>query len=795
MQAIAEFDELHDPPDNSDIDELQESFVNELNLHQLQINKDFGGTGNWQEENFEDSQRNYDAAKEAIDKATRTERNSLLRTLKDIKQKISILERRNMKNNKDGWPLKDGREHTALIKSWKEANAKRAWIEYKRDNLPIWHPTESIKAIQIKHVKKKKNIKHHTKKYFALAEGKDGELINKEVDEGFLQENLQPKFWEALQYHDKNKGWVSFDPSNGPMYFQEDRIEEIKGLDPVYKFKPNKLNDRISWIKIQLELMDNEVAPGQRGFSLKPESTKYFYKTVATGKYYRVTTFADLSRYIGHDSLNQFDILAFDWATRDIRSKRMDKGFETEYHTPKRGSDGKLKKDKKVIRLIDLKDPDLLTFETNRGNIDLPQIVHFSVWSDRYEVEPATREISKIRWNSDKKEWEGIYQQPIPGTDRTDAAVTKLTTEWVNKCFTPTQITAFHDAAIKGQRKFLRVPVGDLIEVEPTMDISMNPKIAYRNNESEICAYASFASALHYMGWHDASKFVRKLSDQMRTDVPNELKHIVNQFHQHGIFSDLRKIYQVQAIRRGFVPEFNPDNKNKEADILLVVLHQSDNCCSHSVAITGNYIFDCNVNNALPFEREALDCCCGKDAHFDFVEYGYLFSRNDPNPTIEELDTMDCSFDQGRPVQFVVRDKSIARSAFCSFANALFFLGYESEALEVNNLFTQYSENCAAFTKPLQFIVQFMMKEKIFSSFRKIFHLKKWKNYPFNAHSACIVQFMKQPIDSKKSKFIDSGYHAFVNDELINPFADYTELHYNLSTFGKANSGYVIERK
>jgi len=65
-------------------------------------------------------------------------------------------------------------------------------------------------------------------------------------------------------------------------------------------------------------------------------------------------------------------------------------------------------------------------------------------------------------------------------------------------------------------------------------------------------------------------------------------------------------------------------NKLLPNDIYLIVLHQSDNHQSHAVCISNGFIFDCNATNALPFTKEGLDCCCGKDAYFVGVSQCYL---------------------------------------------------------------------------------------------------------------------------------------------------------------------------
>ena len=47
-------------------------------------------------------------------------------------------------------------------------------------------------------------------------------------------------------------------------------------------------------------------------------------------------------------------------------------------------------------------------------------------------------------------------------------------------------------------QKFLRIPVGDIIDVKPTMMIIHNPTVEYQQEANPVCAYAALASSLHY---------------------------------------------------------------------------------------------------------------------------------------------------------------------------------------------------------------------------------------------------------------------------------------------------------
>jgi hypothetical protein len=252
------------------------------------------------------------------------------------------------------------------------------------------------------------------------------------------------------------------------------------------------------------------------------------------------------------------------------------------------------------------------TIVETRGDIDHPQYIHFMTRNENFEIRPKDIQISKIRWVPDKKSWEGIYSQYNPFSKNTLPAVMKLTSKWVEDNFKPNMIEAFKKNAIEGQKQFLQVPVGDIIVVKPMMDISLNPAILYRNNESAVCGFASFASAIHFLGFEMEAKEIFGLSVQYEEsqELVNALTYIVNKVHKVDSFLTIRKKYQVKSLQRGFNPVEGFGISYCSNDILMIVLHQSDNNCSHLVSVTGNYIFDCNVDNPLPLSIEAFDCSC-----------------------------------------------------------------------------------------------------------------------------------------------------------------------------------------
>ena len=88
-----------------------------------------------------------------------------------------------------------------------------------------------------------------------------------------------------------------------------------------------------------------------------------------------------------------------------------------------------------------------------------------------------------------------------------------------------------------------------------------------------------------------------------------------------------RKRYQKTKYNKKSSFELEITNEFSEYDISLVVIQQTDNHTSHAIAMTGNYIFDCNIANALPRTKDGIDCCCGT-ANFEQIHSGFVWKAN-----------------------------------------------------------------------------------------------------------------------------------------------------------------------
>jgi hypothetical protein len=83
------------------------------------------------------------------------------------------------------------------------------------------------------------------------------------------------------------------------------------------------------------------------------------------------------------------------------------------------------------------------------------------------------------------------------------------------------------------------------------MDISSNPSIVYQNNESEICAFASFASALNYLEFHNEASWLMEFCQEFYAKKEN--------FHR--IVSQIVKfVLGDQVLKLPLTNSFNHEN-------------------------------------------------------------------------------------------------------------------------------------------------------------------------------------------------------------------------------------------
>ena len=114
-------------------------------------------------------------------------------------------------------------------------------------------------------------------------------------------------------------------------------------------------------------------------------------------------------------------------------------------------------------------------------------------------------QLSRLRFNIKLYAWEGMY---FDNNGRSQGKVQQMTDEWIDENFDKEDLKLFKEHAIKMNQKFLRIPVGDIIDVKPSMMISQNPTVKYQPETNPVCAYAALASTLHYLKHKAEAKMI-----------------------------------------------------------------------------------------------------------------------------------------------------------------------------------------------------------------------------------------------------------------------------------------------
>ena len=102
--------------------------------------------------------------------------------------------------------------------------------------------------------------------------------------------------------------------------------------------------------------------------------------------------------------------------------------------------------------------------------------------------------------------------------DKFPYEIVTLEESWVNKTFPQEFLELLKKYAREGQYRFLKVPVADKIRIVPTMDISNNPLITFRNTDDGICAFASLASALWFLHWQREANRIMDFCSEFKHD-------------------------------------------------------------------------------------------------------------------------------------------------------------------------------------------------------------------------------------------------------------------------------------
>jgi hypothetical protein len=189
-------------------------------------------------------------------------------------------------------------------------------------------------------------------------------------------------------------------------------------------------------------------------------------------------------------------------------------------------------------------------------------------------------------------------------------------------------VMAFGDAYVKELKMspggWVDVPVGDYkpshLHEHPNLKVIGAPKVNFNQSDGkDLCVSKSFASALYAIGFAKEAVEIDLFGEEiMKGAVVNALDKVI----QHA-----RTVLPSWIVIRSIKKHYDWTQELDERQMLVVVLHASDESCCHAVTIHGGFVFDANETIALPLCNEALNYCTSTSlVKSEFVDFrrGYI---------------------------------------------------------------------------------------------------------------------------------------------------------------------------
>ncbi len=367
-------------------------------------------------------------------------------------------------------------------------------------------------------------------------------------------------------------------------------------LEESYLYNTNRDGDIIIFLRVNF-IIKLEEGKGitQSAFIYDPDSVQYFYKTHRSKYYKKFDSKIEVEKYFDRCDVDEFFNKSFARAQHEHFNRHCN--FQA--------------------RHTDRNDPSYNP--EDQGQLHKVQMFY---WYTRSLGEKILEhyQISRIRFNINTNKWEGIQLE-----DEGIFEIVPLSEKWVKLNF-PDYWKSFLRISEDGMQIFLEVSVGDIIQVEPTMDISKNPQLKYLQSNKDLCVFASLASYLHYHGFiieaQNLFDMKSKYSAIFKEQPFKILQSVIQIMQSDKNFKSLRTLYEFVKIDKGhdiFLEKMETD------EFKIIIICSDDNHMSHAVCINNEFIFDCNSEKCLPMTKAGIDCCCGKKYNFVGIKLGYYF--------------------------------------------------------------------------------------------------------------------------------------------------------------------------
>jgi hypothetical protein len=230
----------------------------------------------------------------------------------------------------------------------------------------------------------------------------------------------------------------------------------------------------------------------------------------------------------------------------------------------------------------------------------------------RREVKTTHAEIKVM-----EEKWRGI----IKGVNGASDEFVDLDQEWMDANVSKNMQGFIKTTRNAGTEGYVRIPEGAAADHSQAM-LSMTthpeaPKLRYRRDvhaaTDRTCVLKGAASCLWYLGY-------KRLASILCNDVISGNK-MDNGFAFFQQVMDSKKLEKKERRAFQFMRlKSHPQHwdileDSKKYLMCLVGLIGDDAKTDHAVAIAGNWIFDSNLEHALPLCKESLDLCCSDNNH------------------------------------------------------------------------------------------------------------------------------------------------------------------------------------
>ena len=194
----------------------------------------------------------------------------------------------------------------------------------------------------------------------------------------------------------------------------------------------------------------------------------------------------------------------------------------------------------------------------------------------------------------------------------------KLNADWVEENVAKTVLGFLRNHS----GMFYRLPPGSIhIDDGPSEPLQgrweppPRPIVPFRQGNNNTCVYHSFASCLYYLGIRDLAKYVNEKARKESTKVDN-LERLIKTVHT---FKKKKIPYKHFKNEQYDLLTHNGDYEDAR-NPTVYVLQGEDGNCEHAITVTGPWIFDSNLKNAIPLTQNSLNWCvmgkfvCVRDA-------------------------------------------------------------------------------------------------------------------------------------------------------------------------------------